>query len=99
MPLSEQSVRAISDLPSLRQTKQVPFMRDIAYVEIFESYKGGFDIVIGNPSCVRQEMIADPSADTMALEREIDQHVHRLYGLTPEEIRIVEDSTRLVQGK
>lgn len=35
----------------------------------------------------------DATADTSALEREIDEHVYRLYGLTPEEIRIVEEST------
>ncbi|MCS7011019.1 MAG: hypothetical protein NZL98_06600, partial [Anaerolineales bacterium] len=35
---------------------------------------------------------ADPNADVTALEREIDQHVYRLYGLTPEEIKIVEGS-------
>ncbi len=29
-------------------------------------------------------------ADTSALEREIDQQVHTLYGMTPEEIAIVE---------
>ena len=28
------------------------------------------------------------------LEREIDQQVHALYGLTPEEIKIVEDSAK-----
>jgi hypothetical protein len=33
---------------------------------------------------------ANPSADTSALEREIDQQVYALYGLTPEEIAIVE---------
>jgi hypothetical protein len=33
---------------------------------------------------------ADPSADTSAWEREIDQIVYRLYGLTAEEIAIVE---------
>lgn len=33
---------------------------------------------------------ADPSADTSAWEREIDERVYRLYGLTPEEIKIVE---------
>jgi hypothetical protein len=33
-------------------------------------------------------------ADTVALEREIDQHVYKLYNLTPEEIRIVENYTR-----
>jgi hypothetical protein len=32
----------------------------------------------------------DPSADTTALESEIDQLVYQLYGLTEEEIRIVE---------
>jgi hypothetical protein len=33
---------------------------------------------------------ADPAADTSAWEREIDERVYRLYGLTAEEIRIVE---------
>jgi hypothetical protein len=36
---------------------------------------------------------ADP-ADTTALEREIDQQVYALYGLTPEEIQIVDDATK-----
>jgi hypothetical protein len=35
----------------------------------------------------------DPVADTSALEREIDERVYALYGLTPEEIKLVEDST------
>jgi adenine-specific DNA-methyltransferase len=33
---------------------------------------------------------ANPTADVSALEREIDQLVYRLYGLTAEEIAIVE---------
>jgi hypothetical protein len=33
---------------------------------------------------------ANPAADTTALEREIDELVYALYGLTEEEIRIVE---------
>ena len=33
---------------------------------------------------------SDPAADTSALEREIDQQVYQLYGLTTEEISIVE---------
>ncbi len=33
---------------------------------------------------------ADPTADTSALEREIDEQVYNLYGLTAEEIAIVE---------
>jgi adenine-specific DNA-methyltransferase len=37
---------------------------------------------------------ADPQADVTDLEREIDEHVYRLYGLTPDEIRIVEESLK-----
>lgn len=36
---------------------------------------------------IRQE---NPTADTSALEREIDEQVYKLYGLTAEEIAIVE---------
>ncbi len=35
---------------------------------------------------------ASPSADTTALEREIDARVYRLYALTPAEIRLVEEN-------
>ena len=38
----------------------VPFVWDIAFVEIFTGEKGGFDIVIGNPPYVRHENISDP---------------------------------------
>lgn len=34
----------------------------------------------------------DARADTSAMEQEIDRHVYALYGLTPEEIKIVEDA-------
>jgi len=51
---TEASQRALST------TKEVPFVWDIAFVEIFESEKEGFDIVMGNPPYVRQEAIADP---------------------------------------
>ena len=34
------------------------------------------------------------TAHTSALEREIDQQVYALYGLTPEEIAIVEDTAQ-----
>jgi type I restriction-modification system DNA methylase subunit len=40
---------------------------------------------------------ANPAADTSALEREIDQQVYSLYGLTPEEIAIVEGITKQIQ--
>ena len=36
----------------------------------------------------------DPAADTSAWEREIDERVYKLYGLTAEEIKIVEGATR-----
>ena len=39
---------------------------------------------------------SDPSADTTALETEINQLVYQLYGLTEEEIKIVEGETNLV---
>ena len=45
---------------SLVTAKDVPFVWDIAFVEIFTGEKRGFDIVIGNPPYVRQENIADP---------------------------------------
>jgi len=32
--------------------------------------------------------------DTIALEREIDELVYALYGLTPEEIKLVEERAR-----
>jgi hypothetical protein len=37
---------------------------------------------------------ADPSADVSAWEREIDEIVYRLYGLTEEEIKIVEGAQK-----
>ena len=46
---------------ALRSVGGVPFVWDIAFVEIFTGEKGGFDIVIGNPPYVRQENIADPN--------------------------------------
>ena len=46
---------------ALRSARDVPFVWDIAFVEIFTGEKEGFDIVIGNPPYVRQESIADPN--------------------------------------
>jgi hypothetical protein len=50
-------------LDALRTVQDVPFVWDIAFVEIFEGDSGGFDIVIGNPPYVRQEMIVPPMLD------------------------------------
>jgi hypothetical protein len=49
-------------LNALNTAKQVPFVWDIAFVEVL--YGGdnlGFDVVIGNPPYVRQEQIANPA--------------------------------------
>ncbi|MBS3152640.1 Eco57I restriction-modification methylase domain-containing protein [Candidatus Woesearchaeota archaeon] len=44
----------------LRDPEKKPFVWDIDFAEIF-SEKNGFDIVIGNPPYVRQEMISPPN--------------------------------------
>ncbi|MGI9061421.1 MAG: Eco57I restriction-modification methylase domain-containing protein [Ktedonobacteraceae bacterium] len=41
--------------------KDVPFVWDLAFAEVLDEPKNGFDIVIGNPPYVRQEQIADPN--------------------------------------
>lgn len=46
---------------ALKQANDVPFVWDIAFVEIFEGERGGFDMVAGNPPYVRQERIAPPN--------------------------------------
>ena len=43
----------------LHTQKAIPFVWDVAFVEIFEGEKQGFDIVIGNPPYTRQEEIRD----------------------------------------
>ncbi|MGA9351047.1 MAG: Eco57I restriction-modification methylase domain-containing protein [Anaerolineae bacterium] len=47
-------------LGTLQGTQEMPFVWDIAFVEIFEGDNGGFDVVLGNPPYVRQERIAPP---------------------------------------
>ncbi|CAG1011503.1 hypothetical protein ANRL4_04427 [Anaerolineae bacterium] len=56
-PELEQVKRA---LDALKTVHDVPFVWDIAFVEVFESERRGFDIVIGNPPYVRHEEIRDP---------------------------------------
>ncbi|NLO05201.1 MAG: hypothetical protein GX131_05160, partial [candidate division WS1 bacterium] len=45
---------------AIGRQEQLPFIWDLAFVEIFSGDSHGFDIVIGNPPYVRQEKIADP---------------------------------------
>ena len=42
----------------------------------------------------RDNIFLRPDADTSAMEQEIDRQVYVLYGLTPDEIKIVEEATK-----
>ena len=65
----QQQIEALTeDLNRLKEARSalenaggVPFVWDIAFVEIFRGEKEGFDIVIGNPPYVRQGSIVDPN--------------------------------------
>ena len=59
--LTENLDRLEAARSALVSARGVPFVWDIAFVEIFTGEKGGFDIVIGNPPYVRQEDISDPN--------------------------------------
>lgn len=56
--LEEKQVSAARE--ALETIRDIPFVWDIAFVEVFEGERRGFDIVIGNPPYVRQERIRDP---------------------------------------
>lgn len=45
---------------ALNATQKIPFVWEIGFAEIFAKDDRGFDIVIGNPPYIRQELIADP---------------------------------------
>lgn len=55
---------------ALRTAKDIPFVWDIAFVEVFEGDRGGFDIVMGNPPYVRHELIRDPRLSVEAADAE-----------------------------
>ncbi len=59
--------RLIAARDALRTVQDVPFVWDIAFVEVFSGERPGFDLVIGNPPYVRQEMIRDPQMDPEAV--------------------------------
>ncbi|MBN1901394.1 Eco57I restriction-modification methylase domain-containing protein [Candidatus Sumerlaeota bacterium] len=74
---------------ALKTVRDVPFVWEIAFVEIFEGEKEGFDIVIGNPPYVRQEMISNPmlSRDDVTLENRKaykEKLIRSVYELYPE---------------
>ncbi|MCA1759744.1 MAG: restriction endonuclease, partial [Bacteroidales bacterium] len=66
----------------------------ISYVTQIPIYLGSNEIKVEFENIVTQILQLkqqNPSADTSALEAEIDEMVYQLYGLTEEEIKIVEN--------
>src|SRR5205085_7302015 len=45
---------------ALRDARDIPFVWDIAFGEVFEGLRQGFDMVVGNPPYVDKERIAPP---------------------------------------
>ncbi len=60
----------------------IPFLKEVIEIDHLES------LVTQILTQKRQ----DPTADTSALEAEVDQLVYGLYGLTEEEIKIIEST-------
>lgn len=56
--------------------------------------QGEHDALVGLVERIPAAQRANPAAATTALEREIDARVYRLYGLTTDEIKIVEEGTK-----
>ena len=66
-------------LHTLKSEEHPPFIWDLAFVEIFETDKGGFDIIIGNPPYVRQELINRMFPDKPNYKNELTTSLQRLY--------------------
>jgi hypothetical protein len=58
--LNRNRKRLVGAYHELKDKTDIPFVWEVSFVEIFEGDKKGFDIVIGNPPYVRQELIANP---------------------------------------
>ncbi|MDQ4121653.1 MAG: Eco57I restriction-modification methylase domain-containing protein [Acidobacteriota bacterium] len=54
----------------LRNAREIPFVWDISFVEIFADDREGFDIIVGNPPYVRQENIAHAHLEREAVNAE-----------------------------
>lgn len=66
---------------------KIVYVSQIPIPDASKLEKGNVDTIINQ---VLTSKSADPTADTSALEAEIDRLVYQLYGLSEEEIRIVE---------
>ncbi len=58
--LESQATQIRETLEVLHPDGPVPFVWEIAFIEVFSGERRGFDVVIGNPPYVRQEDISDP---------------------------------------
>ncbi|MCP4179612.1 MAG: class I SAM-dependent DNA methyltransferase, partial [bacterium] len=70
-----------------RYTKQ--YVEQLPVIDIDDADKAPFVDKVNKIMDLKKE---NPKADTILLENEIDQMVYRLYGLTEDEIKIVENS-------
>ena len=68
--LAAEREQAAQALDALRAVQEPPFVWDIAFVEIFEGDKGGFDVVLGNPPYVDRIKIAPPTLREQDFEPE-----------------------------
>ncbi len=72
-----------------------PWHRDVEPLEArpkTESRRASIPNGVRRPAGILAAKQMNPAADTSALEGEIDQQVYALYGLMPEEIKIVEET-------
>jgi len=60
------------------KTQKDYFLWELDFIEVF-SQKGGFDVVIGNPPYVRQELIAPPLADKTRYSEEGWREIKKEY--------------------
>ena len=67
------------------------FLEHLPIPQISETEQQPFEALVDQILAAKQR---DPAADTRALEAEIDRLVYALYGLTPEEIEIVEGTSK-----
>ena len=63
---------------ALKGGAPAPFVWDIAFAEIFEEEKSGFDIIAGNPPYVRQEAITAPSVHGLRITENKKEYKDKL---------------------
>jgi hypothetical protein len=63
-------------------------------MKLARSVGHGFGCCRKRPDQILATKRQNPGADTSGLEAEIDRQVYALYGLTPAEIKLVEESSR-----